>query len=70
MGNAVVENVRRVMREKGLKQNYVAEKSQIGVGALSSMLCGRKIITADHVANIAKALDVSPGDLFREHGAQ
>lgn len=60
----VVANIKRIVREKGLKHKYMAEKLEITPNMFSYMMYGRKIITIDHIFAIAKALDVPISELF------
>lgn len=62
----VVENINRLIREKGLKQLYVAKKAGITEQAFSEMLNHRRIIRMCDVVGIAQALEVQPNDLFME----
>lgn len=64
----LIQNIRRVIKEKGLKQCAVAEKVGVTPNIFSSMLNERKIITAEHIPNIANALDVSVNELYRKEG--
>lgn len=61
-------NVRRVMKEKGLKQLAVAEKVNLTPNIFSNMLNERKIITVEHIPYIADALDVNVSELFKKGG--
>ncbi|MBD5456326.1 MAG: helix-turn-helix transcriptional regulator [Lachnospiraceae bacterium] len=58
------------MKEKGLKQYAVAEKAGFLPNIFSSMLNERKIITAEHIPNIAHALDVSVNELYKIGGVE
>lgn len=60
----VVGNIKRIVREKGLKHKCIAEKIGITPNMFSCMLYGRKLITIDHIFAIAKALDVPISELF------
>lgn len=64
MKSATAENIREIIRDKGLKQIAVAEKSGYSYGKFSNMLNGRKLITDVDVGNIANALGVEPNDLY------
>ena len=55
---SVATNIKCIMLEKGLKQAGFNEKE------FSAMLKNRKIIKVDDVMDIAKALGVSPNELF------
>ena len=56
-------NIRRVIKEKGLKQCAVAKKAGFNPQIFSAMLNERKIITAEHIPNIAYALDCFVNEL-------
>lgn len=62
--NSVVYNINRIIKERGLKKNVVAEKAGYSANQFSAFLHGRKTIKASDVSSIAKALDVTPNDLF------
>lgn len=64
----LIFNVRRLMKEQGLKQLAVAEKANLTPNAFSSMLNERKIITAEHIPYIAHALDVEVNELYKKGG--
>lgn len=61
----VVNNIKRIMGEKGLKQKFVAEKSGFTEQQFSDLLSDRKRFDVDYVMPICRALSVSPNDLFR-----
>lgn len=60
----IVQNIRRIMHEKGLKQKYVADKSEFTEQEFSNMLNGRKRIDVSYISRICYALDVQPNELF------
>lgn len=62
----VAANTKRIIRERGLKQNKVAERANIPEKQFSALMCGRKIIRDTDVIAIATALDVSPNELFQK----
>ncbi|MEE1154809.1 MAG: helix-turn-helix transcriptional regulator [Acutalibacteraceae bacterium] len=62
--NSVVYNINRIIKERGLKKNVVAEKAGYSANQFSAFLHGRKTIKASDVYSIAKALEVTPNDLF------
>lgn len=57
-------NIKRIMKEKGLKQCVIAKKAGLTEKQFSAMLCGRKRILAEHLPPIAVALEVSPNALL------
>lgn len=62
----LIQNIRRIIKEKGLKQYAVAEKAGFQPNVFSSMLNERKIITAEHIPNIACALNVTVNELYKD----
>lgn len=63
--NSVVpKNIERIIKEKGIKQYAVANKAGYTKQQFNDMLNGRKIIKAIDILAIAKALEVSPNDLY------
>lgn len=64
MNNRVPDRIKQIIREKGLKQNAVAEWAGIGKQAFSEMLNGRRLIKLKDITPIANALGVTPNDLF------
>lgn len=62
----VARNVKRIIAEKGLKQNAVAEKAKFSQSAFSAMLRGRKLIKPCQVNAIAGALGVDANELYKK----
>lgn len=60
----VAENIYKIMQEKSLIQAGVAEKAGYTPKSFNDMLRGRKLILADDVLKICKALGITPNDLF------
>lgn len=60
----VVENTKRIIEEKGLKKVAVAQKAGYTAQQFSDILNHRKVIKDVDIAEIAKALEVTPNDLF------
>lgn len=63
--SVVAANVRRIIDEKGYKHSAVARRAHMKPQSLSDMLNGRKLIRAEHIPLLAKALDAEPNDLFQ-----
>lgn len=62
----IVENIKTIIIEKGLKQNFVAEQSGFSKQEFSDMLNDRrKLIRVEFIPNIAKSLNVEIYDLFK-----
>lgn len=68
MKSAIAQNVKDIIKEKGFKNLYVAEKAGYTKNQFSSMLNGRKLITDVDVMKIAEVLDVSVNELFKRGG--
>lgn len=66
MNNPVSVSIKQSMVSKGLYQKAVAERAGFTEQQFSDMLNGRKVIRAEYLPAIAKALGVSVGDLFAE----
>lgn len=66
----LIYNIRNIMQEKGLKQCAVAKKMGIEPKHFSSMLNGRKLITAEYIPTIAKALNININELFENPDEQ
>lgn len=59
-------NLIRVINEKGLIKNRVAERAGLSVQSFSAILNGRKVIRADMVPSLAAAVDVPISELFKK----
>lgn len=69
MNNTLVQNIRRIIHEKGLKQCAVAEKAGYSRQQFNAMLTGRRLITDIDICKITSALNVDANALFkRENG--
>lgn len=60
----VAENTKRIISERGLKQKHVASEAGYKYKTFSNLLNGRKTITDEDILKIAKALGVTPNDLY------
>lgn len=60
----VVDNVKDLIRTKGLKQKFVAEKMGLSPQEFSNILTGRKKFETEHVVPICNALNITANDLF------
>ena len=69
--NSIVPlNMMRIIREKGLKQKFIAERAGYSEQQLSDMLNGRKLIKPCDLYAIAGAMDVNVGELFDHSGIE
>jgi transcriptional regulator with XRE-family HTH domain len=60
----VAVNIKRIIDQKGMKHKAVARLAGYSNPQFSAILCGRKIIKDSDIEAIAKALSVTPNDLF------
>ena len=61
----IATNARRIISARGLKNRAVAERAGYSEQQFSAMLNHRRIIKDVDVIAIARALEVSAGDLFQ-----
>jgi len=59
-----VSNIRRLVKDSGMKQKVIAKKTGITEKEFSNMLNNRKKIQPEYIPRIASALNVTPNDLF------
>lgn len=64
MKSIIAGNVKKIITQKGFKQNVVAKRAGYNEKMFSNMLNGRKKITDNDIPPIAIALGVTPNDLF------
>lgn len=64
----VGENFARIRRERGLTQEEVEARSGFSQQYLSGLERGQRNPTVITLFELAKVLDVEPGDLIRRHG--
>ena len=58
------KGIARIIKEKGLKQAYVAEKAGYKPQELSDMLNGRKLIKACDILKLSIVLGVTADDIY------
>lgn len=61
---AVVDNVKNLIRAKGLKQKFVAEKMGLSPQEFSNILTGRKKFETEYVVPVCNALNITANELF------
>ncbi len=65
----VIEHIAYLIKSKGLKQSFVAEKAGLTDGELSNILNDRrKLLRVQHIAPLCKALGITPNELFDPDG--
>lgn len=58
------ENIARIIKNKGLKQVYVASEAGYTTQEFSDMLNGRKLIKVCDIPRITKVLGVKSDDIY------
>lgn len=59
-----VSNIRRLVKDSGMKQKAIAKKVKVTEKEFSDMLNKRRTIKAEYIPLIALALNVTPNDLL------
>lgn len=62
----VIRKIRQLIREKGIKQKFVADHIGFTEQEFSNMMNGRRMLKVDDIKPICKALGVRSGELFEE----
>lgn len=61
---AIADNTRRIITERGLKNRAVAERAGFSENQFSAILNKRRVVRDIDVIAIARALGVTPNELF------
>ncbi len=65
INNTLIENLNRIIKDKGLKQRHIAELAHMDERKVSAILTGRqKNITATDIGYLCKALNSTPNELY------
>ncbi|MDR1753810.1 MAG: helix-turn-helix domain-containing protein [Eubacterium sp.] len=64
MENIVAANIKSIIRKRGLKQSFVAEKCGYKQSTFGNILNGRLDIRERDISKICDFLDVTPNELF------
>ena len=64
MNGSVAAGINRIINERGYVQRTIAMKSGFSEQQFSDMICGRKVIRADYLIPIARAMHVSIQDIY------
>ena len=59
-----INNMRKIIQERGYKQVFIARQMNISERKLSDILNNRKVIDIDIVLSLCNVLHVSPDELF------
>lgn len=60
----IAHTVAKLVEESGMKKGVVAKRAGFSLQAFSDMLNGRRLIKVSEVPGIAKALGVTPNELY------
>lgn len=61
----IVDNIKHIIEEKGMKQCVVAERAGFTKQEFSNFMNERrKLLRVEHIVPIANALGVEPNDLY------
>lgn len=61
----VIENIKKLIKEKGMKQGAVAEKAGFTPQEFSNMMHGgRKLLRVEYIPRIAFALGVTSNEIY------
>lgn len=61
---STIDNLRRLIKEKGLKQTFVAEQAGMTDQQLTDILNNRKLLRVEHLAPLAQILGVNVEELI------
>lgn len=56
--------LKEIIKERGLKQNFIAEKTGISVSALSALVTGKTLPTLEVAYRIAAELDLNVMEIW------
>ena len=60
----IIQNIRTIIKEKGVKQNFVANKAGFTPQEFNNILCSRQLLKTESIVNLCNALDITPNELF------
>ena len=60
----IIQNIRKIIKERGLKQNFVANRAGFTPQEFNNILCSRQLLKTESIVNLCNALDVTPNELF------
>lgn len=61
----IIENIRHIIEEKGLKKTYVARASGMNSQQFADLLAGRKVFRVEYLAPLAEALGCTINDIVK-----
>ena len=57
-------NIERILKDKGMTQQDLADRLGVSVPAVNSVICGRRIPSESLLKKYAEVLDVEKDDLY------
>ena len=63
MNYPAVDNIGRIIEEKGMKRIFVAEKTGMGKQKFCDVMANRRLIKVCDIINLAKVLGVTPNEI-------
>jgi len=67
MANRVSDNIRKIRQKKGISQDRLSKEADLALNTIVKIETGESPNpTVETLEKIAKALDVSVGDLFKD----
>lgn len=61
-----LDNVYKIINEKGLKQTFIAEEMNMDYHSFNNLLRGRRTVTALDIYNLSKILKVSADEILKK----
>lgn len=61
----VINNIKLIIEQKGMKQGVVAERAGFTQPEFSNIMRGRKLLRVEHLAKVSNALGVEINDLYQ-----
>lgn len=68
--NNIIANIKDIIKNKGLKQSFVAGQAGLTSQSFSDILNNRKLLRVEHLPELADALGVEVEDFFRKRGEE
>ena len=60
----LIENIKKIIKIKGMKQGVVAERAGFTPQEFSNILNGRKLLRAEYLLSVANGLGIEVNDLY------
>lgn len=66
MNHGVPEAIERIIRRRGMKKCVVAERAGMSAQMLTDIFANRRLIKMCDIVSLARALECSPNEFFKE----